>query len=73
MNGVTAIRTLKKINPQIRIIAISGLASSDKTAAALAAGVQTFLPKPYTSDALLQALYEVLHGNPANSANQHMQ
>ena len=73
MDGVTAIRTLKKINPQIRIIAISGLVSSDKTAAALAAGVQTFLPKPYTSDALLQALYEVLHGNPGNSANQHMQ
>lgn len=34
MDGPTAIRTLKKINPQVKIIAISGLTSSDKVAAA---------------------------------------
>ena len=61
MDGMTATRTLKKINTQVKIIAISGLASSDKTTTALAAGVVTFLPKPFTSEAILQALHEVLH------------
>ena len=61
MDGVATIRTLQKINPQVKIIAVSGLTASYKMAAAMAAGIETFLPKPYTSDALLKTLHETLN------------
>ena len=61
MDGVAAIRTLQRSNPQVKIIAVSGLAASDQLAAAMATGVGTFLPKPYTSEALLKTLHQVLN------------
>jgi len=42
MDGPTAIRMLKKINPQVKIVAVSGLASSDKVVAAMRTGVKAF-------------------------------
>jgi two-component system, cell cycle sensor histidine kinase and response regulator CckA len=63
LDGLTAIRTLQKINPQIKIIATSGLMSSTKLAAAIDNGVKTFLPKPYTVKELLHTLQAVLLEN----------
>jgi len=60
MDGAATIRALQKINPRVRIIAASGLGVGDKAAEATAAGVQMFLPKPYTAEKLLKALAEVL-------------
>ncbi|HLM56390.1 MAG TPA: PAS domain S-box protein [Pyrinomonadaceae bacterium] len=60
MDGPATIRALQKINPRVRIIATSGL-GGEKAAEAVAAGVQMFLPKPYTAEKLLKALAEVLH------------
>jgi len=37
------------MNPQIKIIAASGLASNDKVAEAAGLGIKAFLPKPYTA------------------------
>jgi hypothetical protein len=59
MDGITTIRTLRKINPQVKIIAVSGLASSDKVNAAYNMGIKTFLSKPYTAFQLLQAISTV--------------
>ncbi|MBE9005417.1 response regulator [Fortiea sp. LEGE XX443] len=56
MDGITTIRTLQKINPNVKIIAISGLASSDKVDAAYDIGIQAFLSKPYTANQLLEAI-----------------
>jgi CheY-like chemotaxis protein len=56
MDGLTTTRTLKKINPHAKIIAVSGLASSDKVTAARSAGVQAFLSKPYTALELLKTI-----------------
>lgn len=53
MDGLTAMRTLKKINPQVNLIATSGLATKEKVTAAEAIGIQAFLVKPYTSEKLL--------------------
>lgn len=61
MDGPTTIRTLQKINPQVKIIATSGLASSDKLTTAVGAGVETFLSKPYTVKELLRTIDGVLH------------
>ncbi|WP_155751756.1 response regulator [Scytonema sp. UIC 10036] len=60
LDGLTAIRTIQKINPHVKVIATSGLMSSSKLAAATGNGVQKFLPKPYTVKELLHALQTVL-------------
>ncbi|MEP0817341.1 MULTISPECIES: PAS domain S-box protein [Trichocoleus] len=61
MDGPTTIRTLQKINPQLKTIAVSGLVTSDKLVAAAKAGVKTFLNKPFTAKELLQTLDQLLH------------
>lgn len=60
MDGLALIRALRKLSPDIRIIASSGLASSGKTAEVSREGAQAFLPKPYTASLLLQTLARVL-------------
>ncbi|MBD2015987.1 response regulator [Microcoleus sp. FACHB-53] len=60
IDGPTAIGVLQKINPQVKIIAISGLVSNHKLGQFLGNSVKTFLPKPYTSDELLRNLQLVL-------------
>ena len=61
MDGVTSIRTLLRINPQVKIIAVSGLATSDRVSAARNSGAKLFLPKPYTSEELLSQLHQILN------------
>lgn len=58
MDGVTAIRTLRKINSKVRIIAVSGLSFHEKSV--LAAGADIFLPKPYNLEDLLKNLHTLL-------------
>lgn len=60
MDGPATIRALKRLNPQIKIIAASGLAAGDKATEAASLGVKTFLPKPYTAEKLLRTLAELL-------------
>ncbi|MDJ0618722.1 MAG: PAS domain S-box protein [Calothrix sp. MO_192.B10] len=60
LDGLTAIRTMKKINPEVKIIASSGLMSSSKLAEAKAAGIKVFLSKPYTVKELLHTLQQVI-------------
>ncbi|MDY6900119.1 MAG: response regulator [Cyanobacteriota bacterium] len=59
MDGLTTIRTLKKINPQVKIIAVSGLFSSEKVNAITEIGIKAFLSKPYTAQQLLQTIGNV--------------
>ena len=61
MDGLTAIYNLQQINSQVKIIAVSGLPSTEKITAAKNAGVKEFLAKPYTSKDLLQKLHGVIH------------
>ncbi|HEY9600935.1 MAG TPA: PAS domain S-box protein [Allocoleopsis sp.] len=63
MDGPTAIRVLQKINPQVKIIAVSGLVSNHKMLELVGNSVKTFLPKPYTSNELLKNLHVVLSTN----------
>jgi PAS domain S-box-containing protein len=58
MGGEGAIRTLQLLNPQIKIIASSGIASNQGLAEA--AGAKAFLAKPFTADNLLNTLKRVL-------------
>ncbi|HZI19789.1 MAG TPA: PAS domain S-box protein [Pyrinomonadaceae bacterium] len=62
MDGPATIRALQKMNPQVRVIAASGLAGADKTSEMTSLGVRLFLSKPYTAEKLLKSLAEVLRG-----------
>ena len=61
MDGPTTIRVLQKINPQVKVIGISGLVSNHEMIAILGNTVKTFLSKPYTSNELLKNLQFVLN------------
>lgn len=60
MDGAAAIRTLQQINPDIKIIAMSGLVSSSKLSAIADSKIQGFLSKPYTARDLIQTIDGVL-------------
>jgi len=63
MAGGTAIRTLRIMNPQVQIIAISGLATDEVLAQATGTGIQGFLPKPFSANGLLNFVRGVLTAN----------
>ncbi|MBD2385534.1 hybrid sensor histidine kinase/response regulator [Cylindrospermum sp. FACHB-282] len=64
LDGLTAIRTLQKINPDVKIIATSGLMSSNKLGGMADTGVSTFLSKPYTVNELLLTLQKIIRAKP---------
>lgn len=61
MDGLTTIRTLQKINPQIKIIATSGLGFNEQVRFAMGTSVKALLSKPYTAPNLLKTLRSVLN------------
>ncbi len=60
MDGATTINTLHKMNPYLRTIAVSGLATNEQNIKHKSSKYTTFLPKPYTARELLTALHLVL-------------
>ena len=60
MDGLKAMRTLHKINPNIKMIAVSGVTTKERTAAATEIGSQAFLAKPYRTEELLLTLRSVI-------------
>lgn len=67
MNGFATIQALMKINPDVKIIAASGLAANGMVAKAMSVGVKYFLPKPYTAESILNALADILRDIPSDS------
>jgi two-component system, cell cycle sensor histidine kinase and response regulator CckA len=63
MDGTNTIRTLKQINPDVKIIATSGLLSSQKIDQATELGVEAFLAKPCTANELLEVIQRKPVGN----------
>ncbi len=60
MDGTAAILVLRKINPDVKIIAASGLTAREQIKTPSESDVQAFLTKPYTAEKLLKALAAVL-------------
>ena len=60
MDGMAAIRALKRINPTVKIIAASGLTAKGKITTPSDPNVQAFLTKPYTAENLLNTLAAAL-------------
>jgi len=61
MDGPTTIQVLQRMNPDVAVIAASGLAANAHIAHASRMGVKHFLPKPYTAETLLKVLKDILH------------
>lgn len=60
MDGPATIQALQQIDPQVRIICVSGLSSKPSLGTAANLHVQAKLTKPYSSEKLLTTLREVL-------------
>ena len=60
MDGPATIRALQRMNPQVRIIAASGLGTAQRAGEGALDGVSVFLTKPYTAEKLLKTLAQVL-------------
>ncbi len=60
LDGPATITALRDLDPQVTIVGSSGLDADGKVTSALGAEPDTFIPKPYTAEALLQMLQRVL-------------
>jgi two-component system, NarL family, nitrate/nitrite response regulator NarL len=60
--GFRAITAVRRADPAIRVVALSGLGNEDAAVAALQAGAEAFLPKTSEPEALVPPLLAVLDG-----------
>lgn len=60
MDGIAMIRAARKIDPKVRVIAMSGLISADQAAELTELNVKMRLPKPFTAEELLNAVNDIL-------------
>jgi two-component system, NarL family, nitrate/nitrite response regulator NarL len=60
--GTRAIAAIRRADPMVRVIALSGLADADAALEALRAGAAGFLPKTADPETLLRPLLAVLDG-----------
>lgn len=60
LDGVQTLDELRRINPDVSVIACSGLRTAQREAEVRDHGAKLFIPKPYTEEQLFHALDEVL-------------
>jgi len=65
VDGIALARALRALEPTLPIVAASGLDTAERVAAAVAAGVRHFVPKPYGADTLLRTLRSAIDDRPA--------
>ncbi|MCX6853127.1 MAG: ATP-binding protein [Verrucomicrobia bacterium] len=70
MNGVLFLRTLRKINSDLPVIASSGLCNQAQLDTMKSLGVETVLHKPYNSNTLLRTIDGVLHPKAREQTNR---
>jgi hypothetical protein len=60
MNGLALIRTLHRVEPAIKVIAVSGLDQEDRRTELAALGVKEILSKPFAPAVLLRTIARLL-------------
>ncbi len=60
MDGPALIQVLRKLNPGLDIIAVSGLSTNEHAMRLANLGIKHFLSKPYTADTLLHTVQKIL-------------
>jgi two-component system, cell cycle sensor histidine kinase and response regulator CckA len=61
MDGPALMRSLRELDPDVRILASSGLQVAARKAELMAAGARALLQKPYSDEQLLAALKDICH------------
>jgi two-component system, cell cycle sensor histidine kinase and response regulator CckA len=59
LDAITTIRILRKLNPDVPIIAMSGLATNELAMSTAYEGAQSFLAKPFTASVLINMVARV--------------
>ncbi len=62
MDGQMSIRALRRIDPEVRVIFVSGFKDASRLAESYAHESDVFLSKPYTAETLLKTLRGVISG-----------
>ena len=60
MDGDAVFDELKAINPRVQVVLSSGFAEQTKLGTMLARGLCGFIPKPYTSEKLLDQVQSII-------------
>jgi PAS domain S-box-containing protein len=60
MDGVQLVRSLRKVDPRVRVIVSSGHLQKENVVVLEGLGVKAFLDKPYTAEKLLRSVQQVL-------------
>lgn len=68
MDGASLIRALRKIDPDVEIIAMSGLMSTGQTTELRNQNIDKFLTKPFTAEALLNLLADAIGSSDSRSS-----
>jgi len=61
LDGPITIKAMRKLNPDARLVAISGHEEAMRQAGATLSPMVPLLGKPFTSDELLSTIYEQIH------------
>jgi PAS domain S-box-containing protein len=60
MSGLEAYESFKEINPDVKVLIISGLPCDERISKGLKTGARDFLKKPFTANMLLNKINEIL-------------
>ena len=60
MDGIEALKKIKKVDPNAIVIMISALGQQDKVKEAILSGAKDFIVKPFQSDKILNTIKQVL-------------
>jgi PAS domain S-box-containing protein len=63
MDGVALVGALRRINPAVKVIAVSGFTDKSRLASLETLKVEALIAKPYTAETLLNTLESVFHGS----------
>jgi two-component system chemotaxis response regulator CheY len=56
MDGITALKEIKKINPNVKVIMCSAMGQQAMVIDAIQAGAKDFIVKPFQADRVLEAI-----------------
>lgn len=60
MDGITAVREIKKIDPGAKIIMCTAMGQTNMVLEAVAAGAQDFIVKPFQPEKVLEAIQKLV-------------
>lgn len=60
MDGITAVREIRKLDPQARIVMCSAMGQKNMVLEAVAAGAKDFIVKPFQPEKVIQAVRKLI-------------